>query len=69
MNSQSGVVELKEKDFIVMHDLHVEKSIFKKSFFSTFLLLLLKAQCSIQQIFIGTYRLPNTLLNSGKTQR
>lgn len=32
MNSLSGVVELKEKDFIVMHDLHVEKSILKNLF-------------------------------------
>lgn len=31
-NSGSGVVEVKEKDFIIMHDLQLEKSILKTYF-------------------------------------
>lgn len=69
MNSLSGVAELKEKDFIIMYDLKVGKAFFKKSFLSKFLSLLLKVQCFIQQIFIGTYPVPDTLLKSGKIQR
>lgn len=45
MKLESGVVEMKEKYFIIMHGLHAEKSILK-NVFSTFLSSHLKSSFS-----------------------